>query len=84
MKNFPEEYKAHVVDHVCPAHVCKAMLTYVIDPDKCKKCSLCARNCPVNAISGEVGKTVFSIDKTKCIKCGLCLSNCRFNAVYKK
>ena len=84
MKNFPEEYKAHVVDHVCPAHVCKAMLTYVIDPDKCKKCSLCARNCPVNAISGEVGKTVYSIDKTKCIKCGLCLSNCRFNAVYKK
>ena len=84
MINFPEEYKAHVVDHVCPAHVCKAMLTYVIDPDKCKKCSLCARNCPVNAISGEVGKTVYSIDKTKCIKCGLCLSNCRFNAVYKK
>ncbi len=85
MKNFPEEYKAHVTDHSCPAHVCKAMLVYQIDPNKCKKCSLCARNCPVSAISGEVGKTAYVIDTNKCIKCGVCLtSSCHFGAVYRK
>ncbi len=84
MKNFPEEYQAHVVDHKCPAHVCKSMLKYEINPDKCKKCSLCARNCPVKAISGEVGKTPFVIDSNKCIKCGLCISNCHFGAIEKK
>ena len=84
MKNFPEEYEAHIVDKKCPAHVCKAMTQYVIDPDKCKKCSLCARNCPVKAISGEVGKTPFVIDQAKCIKCGMCISSCHFGAVLKK
>ena len=84
MKNFPDEYRAHVVDKKCPAHVCKSMLKYEIDPEKCKKCSLCARNCPVGAISGEVGKTAFVIDPEKCIKCGLCMSNCRFGAISKK
>ena len=84
MKNFPEEYKAHVVDKKCPAHVCKAMMQYVIDPAKCKKCSMCARNCPVQTIHGEVGKTVFEIDQSKCIKCGMCLSSCKFGAVLKK
>ena len=84
MKAFPEEYEAHVKEHKCPAHVCKAMVTYVIEPDKCKKCSLCARNCPVQAISGVPGKEPFVIDPKKCIKCGLCLSNCHFGAVVKK
>ena len=84
MKNFPEEYQAHVVDKKCPAHVCKAMTQYAIDADKCKKCSLCARNCPVKAISGEVGKTPFVIDQAKCIKCGMCISSCHFGAVSKK
>src|SRR5574344_1536846 len=84
MKNFPEEFAAHVVEHECPAHVCKSMLKYVIDPDKCKKCSLCARNCPVKAISGEVGKTAFVIDSEKCIKCGLCFNSCHFGAISKK
>ena len=84
MKNFPEEYEAHVVDHKCPAHVCKSMLQYKIVPEKCKKCSLCARNCPVKAISGEVGKTPFVIDPSKCIKCGVCMSNCRFGAIIKE
>ena len=84
MTNFMDEYIAHVRDHKCPAHVCKKMLKYEIDPDKCKKCSLCARNCPVKAISGEVGKTPFVIDPDKCIKCGVCISNCHFGAILKK
>ena len=84
MKNFPEEYEAHVKEHKCPAHVCKAMLQYVVIPEKCKKCSLCARNCPVKAISGEVGKTPFVIDPDKCIKCGVCMTNCHFGAIVKK
>jgi NADH-quinone oxidoreductase subunit F/NADP-reducing hydrogenase subunit HndC len=84
MKNFPEEYEAHVVDHKCPAKVCKSMLSYVIDPNKCKKCSLCSRVCPVHAISGEVGKVAFSIDQSKCIKCGTCMSSCRFGSIEKK
>ena len=83
MRLFREEYIAHAVDHKCPAGVCKKLLTYSIDPDKCKKCSLCAKNCPVEAISGEVGKTPFVIDATKCIKCGLCITNCRFGAVVR-
>lgn len=84
MTNFPEEYLAHVRDHKCPAGVCKSMLRYEIDPEKCKKCSLCARNCPVQAISGVVGKEPFVIDTKKCIKCGLCFTNCHFGAVVKK
>ena len=83
MTNFMDEYVAHVREHKCPAHVCKKMLKYEIVADKCKKCSLCARNCPVGAISGEVGKTPFVIDANKCIKCGVCISNCRFGAIIK-
>ena len=60
------------------------MIEYSILEDKCKKCGLCARNCPVNAISGVVGKETFVIDKEKCIKCGLCLSNCPFKAIAKE
>ena len=82
IKHFRDEYIAHIVDKKCPAHVCKDMIQYHIDPEKCKKCSLCARNCPVSAISGTAGKTPFEIDTTKCIKCGLCKSNCKFGAVY--
>ncbi|MDR0934698.1 MAG: NADH-quinone oxidoreductase subunit NuoF [Erysipelotrichaceae bacterium] len=84
MTAFENEYKEHVVDKVCEAHVCKSMLQYVISPEKCKKCSVCARNCPVGAISGEVGKTVYVIDQNKCIKCGLCYTACRFKAIDKK
>ena len=84
MNNFMDEYKAHVYEHRCPAHVCKNMVTYEIDPNKCKKCSLCARNCPVSAITGDVGKVPFVINKEKCIKCGLCFTNCHFDAVMKK
>lgn len=81
MKNFRDEYIAHVVDKKCPAKVCKAMISYTIDPDKCKKCSACSRACPVEAISGTPGKTVFVIDQDKCVKCGTCLTTCKFKAI---
>ena len=84
LKMFRDEYIAHVVDKKCPAHVCKALLTYSIDPDKCRKCSKCARNCPVGAITGVPGKEPYSIDTSKCIKCGACLTNCAFGAVERK
>ncbi len=83
LKYFRDEYIAHVEDKKCPAGVCKSLLQYTIDPEKCKGCSLCARKCPVNAISGEV-KSPFVIDQTKCIKCGACESSCKFGAIYKK
>ena len=81
LKYFRDEYIAHVRDKKCPAGQCSALKTFKIDPEKCKGCSLCARNCPVNAISGEVKKP-FVIDASKCIKCGACESNCKFGAVY--
>ena len=81
LKNFREEYVEHIVDHKCRAHVCSAMRKYVINPDACKGCSKCARNCPVNAISGRV-KSPFTIDPSICIKCGACRENCAFNAIY--
>ncbi len=84
LANFPEEYEAHVIDKKCPAHVCKNLMHYEIDPEKCKKCSLCSRNCPVGCISGVVGKEPFVIDQSKCIKCGSCMASCRFGAISKK
>jgi len=82
LKYFRDEYVAHVVDKKCPAGVCKALTTYTIN-DKCKGCTLCARNCPTNAITGTV-KEKHVIDQNKCIKCGLCMSNCKFYAIDKK
>ena len=82
LRYFRDEYVAHVVDKKCPAGVCKALLLYTIDPDKCRGCTLCARNCPANCISGTV-KEPHVIDQSKCIKCGACLENCRFDAIYK-
>ena len=81
--NFYDEYIAHIQDKKCPAKVCKNLMQYKINEDKCKKCSLCSRKCPVNAISGEVGKTAFVIDQDKCIKCGMCMASCKFGAVEK-
>ena len=84
LAHFRDEYIAHIVDKKCPAHVCKKLMKYVIEPDLCKMCSLCARKCPVDAISGEVRKTPFTIDQDKCIKCGMCISSCKFKAIVKK
>ena len=84
LKFFRDEYLAHVVEKRCPAKVCKALLSYVIDADKCRKCSLCAKGCPVNAISGVPVKEPFVIDPQKCIKCGACMNACHFNAISLK
>ena len=80
MRYFEDEYVAHVKDKTCPSGVCKDLLTYSVIADKCKGCTLCKRNCPVDAISGEV-KTPHVIDRHKCIKCGLCMKNCKFGAI---
>ncbi len=80
LKYFRSEYEAHVLHKTCPAHVCKDMLTYVIDTEKCQGCTLCARNCPMGAISGSV-RQPHVIDKEKCSRCGTCISNCKFGAI---
>lgn len=80
IKNFREEYEAHIYEKKCPSGNCKKLITYSIDPELCKGCSKCARNCPVGAISGEI-KSPFVIDQTKCIKCGACAESCNFKAV---
>ena len=83
LKFFRNEYVAHVKDRKCPAGVCKDLLQYEILEDKCKGCTLCARNCPVNAITGTV-KNPHKIDPAKCIKCGACMERCKFNAIVVK
>ena len=83
LRFFKDEYIAHIVDKQCPAGVCKALLSYSIEADKCKGCTLCSRKCPVGAISGAV-KEAHTIDTSKCIKCGVCMDSCKFGAIIKK
>ncbi len=83
LRYFRDEYVAHIEEKRCPAGVCKALTNFVIDPEKCKGCTLCARNCPVDAIIGTI-KAPHEIDTAKCIKCGTCMDNCKFNAISKR
>ena len=80
LKYFRDEYISHIKDKKCPAGVCTALKTYTINPDLCRGCSKCARNCPAEAIHGEL-KSPYKIDQSKCIKCGACVSGCPFKAI---
>ena len=92
MKAFKDEYVAHIVDKKCPAHVCKNLMSYVIDKDKCIGCGMCAKGCPANAISRIEPEYIapnhklgsMHIDANKCVKCGACIATCKFKAIIKK
>ena len=83
LRYFRDEYEAHIYEKRCPAGQCKKLAQFIINPELCKGCSLCAKKCPVGAISGEI-KSPFTIDQDKSIKCGACIDSCKFNAIYKK
>ena len=83
LRYFRDEYEAHIYQKRCPAGVCKALLSFTIDKNLCRGCSLCARNCPADAISGDV-KSKYTIDAMKCIKCGACEQACKFKAISRK
>ena len=80
IRHFRDEYEAHIKDKRCPAHVCRALITYIIDEEKCPGCGKCKRACPVEAIIGEK-KVVHTIDPEKCIRCGACIASCKFDAI---
>ena len=80
IKYFRHEYEAHIRDKKCPALVCKKLITYEVNPEKCTGCTVCAKNCPTNAISGE-RKEIHLIDQELCIQCGMCYTKCKFEAI---
>jgi Na+-translocating ferredoxin:NAD+ oxidoreductase RNF subunit RnfB len=84
LRYFRDEYEAHIKDKRCPALVCKDLISYLIDPELCSGCTVCAKNCPADAIAGEP-KQIHKIDQARCTKCGICISVCppKFNAVKK-
>ena len=82
LRYFRDEYMAHVIDKKCPAGVCKSMLKFKIDTDACKRCGICKKNCPTDAISGD-RETPFAIDQVKCVKCGVCIEKCPFKSILK-
>jgi NADH-quinone oxidoreductase subunit F len=82
LKHFKKEYDAHVFDKKCPVNGCEALSSYVIIPEKCKGCGVCAKKCPVDAITGEKKKP-YAIDKEKCIRCGVCAESCKFSAAVR-
>jgi NADH-quinone oxidoreductase subunit F len=84
LRNFRDEYDAHVNEHRCPALMCKDLISFYIDPNKCKACMICARNCPSEAIEGGK-KMIHVVDQDRCIRCGVCLEKCpvKFSAVIK-
>ncbi|MBQ1334322.1 MAG: 4Fe-4S binding protein, partial [Clostridia bacterium] len=90
LAHFRDEYLAHIVDKKCPAHVCKKLMVYNIDPDKCIGCGMCAKGCPTGCIQRTdyiaPGHKLasFKIDTTKCIKCGACMPTCKFKAISKQ
>ncbi|RLC31200.1 MAG: NADH-quinone oxidoreductase subunit F, partial [Deltaproteobacteria bacterium] len=81
ISRFRDEYEAHIYEKRCPAKACPALLEFEVDPDKCKKCGVCFKVCPVGAITWKK-KEVAVINKEKCIRCMTCISNCRFDAIF--
>ena len=82
LKYFRDEYVAHVVDKKCPSGVCRSLVSFIIEAEKCRGCGLCARKCPANAITGKI-KEPYYINPDLCIKCGICMDSCKFAAIYK-
>jgi NADP-reducing hydrogenase subunit HndC len=83
LRYFKPEYEAHILEKRCPAGVCKALITYSIDPKKCTGCAACAKKCPEGAVSGRK-KEPHEIDAKKCIRCGVCQTTCKFGAVSRR
>ena len=83
IRYFRDEYEAHIKDHRCPAGVCKALITYSIDAEKCTGCGVCVKVCATQAIAGEK-KKAHIIDNEKCTRCGACIQSCKFNAINVK
>jgi len=83
LRYFGDEYRAHVIEKHCPAAVCKSLLSFFVDPIKCKGCGICARECPTDTISGVLKQPYF-INQEKCVKCGVCMDRCKFDAIYKR